>query len=43
MKTNELEHVSSARFLNLHLSLSLNPFGRENKIKMKIMIKRGET
>jgi hypothetical protein len=41
MKPHEPKHVLAARFLNLNLSLTLNPFGPESRIKMKIKSKRG--
>ena len=41
MKSHEPKHTSTARFLNLNLSLTLNPFVPESKIKMKTKIKRG--
>ena len=40
MKSHEPKHTSTARFLNLNLSLTLNPFVPESKIKMKTKIKR---
>jgi hypothetical protein len=41
MKPIEQKRMSAAQFLNLNLSLTLNPFGSERKIK--IMIKREKT
>ena len=40
MKSHEPSHASGGRFLNLNLVLTLNPLGRESKIKKKIKIKR---
>jgi len=38
MKPCEQEHVSSAQFLNLNHTLTLNLFGGASKIKIKIKI-----
>ena len=35
MKSHESRHVSGGRFLNLNRFLTLNPLGRESKIKIK--------
>ena len=40
MRPNEFTNATEAKVLNL--SLPLNPFGRENKIKMKIKSKRAD-
>ncbi len=40
MKPHEPGYFAAAQFLNLNLSLTLNPYGLENKIKITIMIKR---
>jgi hypothetical protein len=40
MRAHEPGSFAGAPFLNLDLSLTLNPFGLESKIKIKIMITR---
>jgi len=40
MKLREKDHDSSAEFLNRNLSLTLNLFGGQSKIKTKIKNKR---